>query len=85
MNMADTQTRDADTPSAPLSSTLWLLLGTVADTTWRLFIPTIGGTIVGIWIDRTFDTKPWATIVGVITGTFVAFGLVYWQLRKVQK
>ena len=83
--MAKSLTSDADTSSAPSSTTLNLILGTVADTTWRLFVPTIGGTIIGIWIDSSFDTKPWATIIGVTVGTAASLGLIYLQIRKVQK
>lgn len=82
--MAKSNTRDADELSAPLSSTVLILLGTVADTTARLFIPTIGGTILGIWIDHMFDTRPWATIAGVTIGSIVSAGLIYLQLRKVR-
>ena len=83
--MAKSLSSDADTSSAPSSTTLNLILGTVADTTWRLFVPTIGGTVLGIWIDNTYDTKPWATIIGVTLGTSASFGLIYLQIRKVQK
>lgn len=85
MNMANPKTSDADTVSAPSSTTVLLLVGTVADTTWRLFVPTIGGTILGIWLDHTFDTRPWATVVCVIIGTAISLGLIYLQIRKVQK
>lgn len=57
---------------------IWL---TLADTTMRLFIPSVGGTVVGIWLDRTIGSRPWFTIVGVIVGAAIAFGLVYLQIK----
>lgn len=83
--MAKSSTSDADTSSAPSYSSTVLILGTVADTTWRLFVPTIGGTIIGIIIDNIYGTKPWATIIGVSVGTALSIGLIYLQIRKVQK
>ena len=81
--MVKSSNRDADIPSAPTASTVLLLLGTVGDTTWRLFIPAIGGTVLGLWVDNTYDTTPWATVIGVLVGCAVAVSLVYMQVRKV--
>lgn len=82
--MSDTNARDADKMSAPSSSEVFLLIGIVADTTWRLFLPTIGGTILGIWLDKTFGTLPIATVIGVTLGCVAAMGLIYLQIRKVK-
>jgi F0F1-type ATP synthase assembly protein I len=84
MNMANPSSRDADGSSAPSSSTALLLISTVADTTWRLFLPAIGGTVLGLWIGNVFDVQPWTTILGVIVGCVVSFRLVYTQIRKVK-
>jgi len=69
----------------PDKSPVVLLLGTIGDTTWRMFIPTIGLTLLGVYGDNTFTTKPWLTIVGIITGTVFAGLLVRNQLRNVKK
>lgn len=37
-----------ETPAPPSLSTVTLLLRTIGDTTWRMFIPTIGMTILGV-------------------------------------
>lgn len=55
------------------------------DTSARLFVPAIGGTILGLWADNSWGTKPWLTLVGVTVGTVVAFLLVYMQLKSVKK
>lgn len=85
LNMAKDQTHDDDTKSAPSASMVLLLIGTVADTTWRLFVPTIGGTVCGLWADNAWETKPWFTIVGVTLGAILAFTLVYLQIRTIKK
>ena len=76
---------DYDAPAPAASPKVAMLLFfTVADTTWRLFFPTIGGTILGIWLDHKYEMTPLLTILGVTLGTALAFVLVYMQIRKVK-
>lgn len=79
-----------DTPSGtpnepPTQSTVLLLLGTIADTTWRMFVPIIGLLLFGFWLDNRYATLPWATIVLTIIGIAVAAELVRRQLTNVNK
>lgn len=67
---------------ASLNATTMFLM--IADTTARLFVPTIGGTILGLWADHTWGTKPWMTITGVVFGAVIAFLLVNAQLRSIK-
>lgn len=69
----------------PSPATVLLLFGTIADTTWRLFVPTLLGVIIGLMIDNYFETKPWFTITGVLIGAFLAFELVYLQMKGMKK
>ena len=62
-----------------------LLVMTFVDTTVRLFVPTLTGTIVGLVVDNVYRTKPALTIIGVICGTMLAIYLVYRQLKGVKK
>lgn len=62
-----------------------IMLGTVADTTWRLFIPSIGGTLLGLWVDKSVETTPLFTVIGVLVGSLIAFWLVYIQIKKSNK
>ncbi len=62
-----------------------LLLATALDTTWRAFVPTIGGTFLGIWIDHTFNVTPTGTIVCLVVGTTVSALLIAKQIRDVRK
>ena len=74
-----------DTPVPPDKSTVILLLSTIGDTTLRMFTPTIGFTIIGIYGDNILHTKPWLTISGVLLGAAVAGLLVSQQIKKVKK
>lgn len=62
-----------------------LLLGDIADTTWRMFIPTIGMTLLGWYGDSTFGTKPILMVIGIIVGSAVAIWLIYRQLQKISR
>lgn len=80
----------SDTPNGtrtepPKQSTVLLLLGTIADTTWRMFIPIVGLLLVGLWIDKRFNTLPWALIGLTLVGVLIASALVRNQLKNVNK
>lgn len=72
-------------PSPPDKSTVILLLSTIGDTSWRMFLPTVGGTILGVYGDNQFSTKPWLTLGGIIIGTMMATALIRNQMKKVQR
>lgn len=72
-----------DKATPPDHSTVVLLLGTIGDTTWRMFVPTIGLTVAGVYADKSFGTKPWLTAGGIILGAAIAGMLVKRQLQKV--
>lgn len=69
----------------PSANDVLVLFGTVADTTWRMFLPTLGGLALGMWLDSTFSTKPLFVIAGVTLGVAVCLGLIYVQIRGVEK
>jgi hypothetical protein len=75
--------KDDDKPSTPDSKTVLLVFATVGDTTWRLFIPSIGGTLLGLWADNAQDTAPIFTIIGIVVGSIIAIMLVRAQIKKV--
>lgn len=56
------------------------LLTTMADTTWRMFVPSVGLTLLGVWLDSELDTKPWLMVAGIVLGCSAAFLLVKKQL-----
>lgn len=76
---------DSKKPVPPEQSTVVLLLGTIADTTWRMFIPTIGLTILGLLADKVLHTTPWIMTAGIILGALTAYVLVRRQIKKVKQ
>lgn len=74
-NTSDTTEDKAANDSNPL-----LLLTTIADTTWRMFVPAIGFTMLGVWLDGQFGTKPWLMFAGIIVGAVGAWLLVKKQI-----
>jgi hypothetical protein len=69
----------------PKQSTVLLLLGTIADTTWRMFLPVLIGVAVGFWLDSVLKTQPWLAITGVILGSIGSGYFVLQQLKQVNK
>ena len=76
---------ESQTTKRPQSPASMLLLATALDTTWRAFLPTIGGTFLGIGIDHMFNIAPTGTIICIILGTATAALLITKQLRDVRK
>ncbi len=74
-----------DTPSAPPRMTVILLLGDIADTTWRMFVPTLGLAGLGLWVDKTWHTGPLWSLSGVALGVLLAALLVRAQFAKVKR
>ena len=74
---------DKPQPSEKMDKSAAVLLFMVAaDTTWRMFVPTLGGTFIGLWLDKTLDTEPWFAIGGLLIGIIVTAFLVRDQYRK---
>lgn len=66
--------------SAPM-----LIFVTALDTTWRAFVPTIGGTFLGIGIDHLFGIAPIGTIVCLVLGFAASAFLIAQQLITVRR
>lgn len=64
--------------------TVGLLLATIGDTTWRMFVPSIGFTLLGVWADSQLGTKPWLMIIGIAVGCLGAFLLVKKQISGIK-
>jgi len=75
--------KKSDNKSVPSQkSTVILLFMIAADTTWRMFVPIIGGTALGVWADNTITDKPLATVIGIMVGIIIAALLVRQQLNR---
>lgn len=62
-----------------------ILFVTALDTTWRAFVPTIGGTFLGIGIDNLFSIAPIGTISCLILGFALSTFLIIQQLTSVRR
>lgn len=58
-----------------------LLLADIGQTTWRMFLPTLGGFGLGIWADHSWHTTPWLMCGGLGIGIALAAGLMVRQFR----
>lgn len=83
--MSASQHDDDKTPIPPDRSTVILLLATIGDTTWRMFVPTIGMTLLGLFVDKWLHTTPWVMVVGMTIGIGITALLVKDQLKRVKK
>lgn len=83
--MSTSPKKSDEQPAPPDPTTVILLLSTIGDTTWRMFVPTVGMTVLGVILDNMFATKPWMTVLGIGLGTVIAGLLVRRQLQKVKK
>ena len=70
--------------ASPLSP-MTIILMTALDTTWRAFVPTLGGVFLGIALDHVFNIAPIATIVCLLAGTALSIFLIAAQLRSVRR
>jgi F0F1-type ATP synthase assembly protein I len=62
-----------------------LIFVTALDTTWRAFLPTIGGVFLGIGIDHLLNIAPIGTIICLVLGAITSALLIVKQLRDVRK
>jgi uncharacterized membrane protein YfcA len=62
-------------------SPTWVVVATIGDTTWRMFLPVMVGALVGYWIDSSLHSLPLVTLVGTFVGCFLAILLVYRQYQ----
>lgn len=83
-NLKSRTTKDQSSELSPLSAPM-LLFVTALDTTWRAFVPTLGGVFLGIGIDHLFNIAPVATIICLALGVLTSALLIAKQLRDVRK
>jgi hypothetical protein len=59
-----------------------VLFLSIADTTWRMFVPTIGCLLLGRLADGSWNTKPYGMMIGIIVGVSISGYLIKQQLDK---
>ncbi len=67
------------------SSPAFLLITTALDTTWRMFVPIVGGLFAGIGLDQLLSIAPFATIMCLVLGVVLSGVLVVRQLSNVRE
>lgn len=75
--------RDTEKPPKPTRSQTAILLTAMADTSWRMFVPTIGMLLLGRWIDSWLGTTPIALLIGLTLGVIASIWLVTKQIKEV--
>lgn len=83
--MSKSPKTSGEKPVEPRPSPAILLLKDIGDTTWRMFVPTIGLMLLGMWADSNMSSTPWLMIAGLVIGTALSVVLVRRQLKKVQE
>ncbi len=82
--MKSSQPHRDESPTPPNKSTVVLLLKEIGDTTWRMFVPILGGTILGVVCDKQFGTYPIAVIAGIVIGVTITGLLIWKQLKRIR-
>lgn len=79
--MAKREQSSTDSAKVPNRGTAVMMMATVADTTWRLFVPVFTLMGIGLYIDHRLHQKPIFGLIGAIAGSYIGFLLV----RKLYK
>ncbi len=77
---ADSTTRTASDKN-PFA--LRALGSTFLDTTWRMVVPVVSVTLLGIFLDVNLRTMPWFTLPAVVLGFVIAGWLIYRQIVRI--
>lgn len=85
MKRDDTAASDSRVPNADNGSAGQMMWLTLADTTWRVAVPTVLLAGLGIIVDKKLGTMPLYTLIGLVVGLVSAGALVWSQLKAVTK
>ncbi len=58
-----------------------VVFATIADTTWRMFVPVFAGALIGYGLDRLIGSRPTGVLTGTFLGVALAILLVYMQYK----
>ena len=75
-----TTTHNAKDPASDLSG--WSISLQMLDTVWRVALPIVLFSLLGIWLDKHNQTKPWFTLLGIGLALSLATRLVYKQIDE---
>jgi len=66
------------------SGVMMILARTMIGTMWRIFLPTIGLTLLGLWLDNVSGMKMRWLFAGIISGAIISVILVALQIAKIK-
>ena len=66
------------------SGAMMILARTMIGTMWRMFLPTIGLTLLGLWLDNVSGMKMKWLLAGIISGAIISVILVALQIAKIK-
>lgn len=80
-------TKETDIPANDTgdSGAMMILARTMIGTMWRMFLPTIGLTLLGLWLDNVSGMKMRWLLAGVISGAIISVILVALQIAKIKQ
>ena len=67
------------------SGAMMILARTMIGTMWRMFLPTICLTLLGLWLDSVSGMKMRWLLAGIISGAIISVILVVLQIAKIKQ
>lgn len=67
------------------SGAMMILTRTMIGTMWRMFLPTIGLTLLGLWLDNVSGMKMRWLLAGIVSGAIISVILVALQIAKIKQ
>ena len=67
------------------SGVMMILARTMIGTMWRMFLPTIGLTLLGLWLDNVSGMKMRWLLAGIVSGAIISVVLVALQIAKIKQ
>ena len=67
------------------SGAMMILARTMIGTMWRMFLPTIGLTLLGLCLDNVSGMKMRWLLAGIISGAIISVILVALQIAKIKQ
>ena len=67
------------------SGAMMILARTMIGAMWRMFLPTIGLTLLGLWLDNVSGMKIRWLLAGIISGAIISAILVALQIAKIKQ
>ena len=67
------------------SGAMMILARTMIGTMWRMFLPTIGLTLLGLWLDNVSGMKMRWLLAGIISGAIISVIFVALQIAKIKQ